>query len=75
MACQLCAGIAGTEALKILLGRGKVLAAPWGFHFDAYRNRYVKTWRPGGNRHPRQRLMIAIIRRRLAGMSPPDSPR
>jgi len=68
MACQLCAGIAGTEALKILLRRGKVLAAPWGFHFDAFRNRYVKTWRPGGNRHPRQRLMIALIRRRLAGM-------
>jgi hypothetical protein len=73
MACQLCAGIAGTEALKILLGRGKVLAAPWGFHFDAYRNRYVKTWRPGGNRHPRQRLMIAIIRRRLASMSASSS--
>jgi molybdopterin-synthase adenylyltransferase len=74
MACQLCAGIAGTEALKILLGRGKVLAAPWGFHFDAYRNRYVKTWRPGGNRHPRQRLMIAIIRKRLAGMGEARSP-
>ena len=68
MACQLCAGVACTEALKILLGRGKVLAAPWGFHFDAYRNKYVKTWRPGGNRNPIQRLMIAIIRRRLAGM-------
>lgn len=68
MACQLCAGVACTEALKILLGRGKVLAAPWGFHFDAYRNKYVKTWRPGGNRNRIQRLMIAIIRRRLAGM-------
>jgi len=68
MACQLCAGVACTEALKILLSRGKVLAAPWGFHFDAYRNKYVKTWRPGGNRNRIQRLMIAIIRRRLAGM-------
>lgn len=36
MACQLCAGAAATESLKILLGRGKVLAAPWGQHFDAY---------------------------------------
>jgi hypothetical protein len=68
MACQLCAGIAGTEALKILLGRGKVLAAPWGFHFDPYRNKYIKTWRPGGNRNRMQRLMIRIIRRRLARM-------
>jgi len=68
MACQLCAGVAGTEALKILLKRGKVLAAPSGFHFDAYRNKYVRTWRPGGNRNPIQRLMISIIRRRLATM-------
>jgi len=45
MACQLCAGVMGTEALKILLGRGKVLAAPWGVQFDAYRNKLVRTWR------------------------------
>ena len=69
MACQLCAGVACTEAAKILLRRGKVLAAPWGFHFDAYLNRFIKTWRPGGNRHPRQRLMLAIIRKRLAAMA------
>jgi molybdopterin/thiamine biosynthesis adenylyltransferase len=68
MACQLCAGVASTEALKILLKRGKVLAAPHGFHYDAYRNKYVRTWRPGGNRNPIQRLMISIIRARLASM-------
>jgi len=66
MACELCAGIAGTEALKILLDRGKVVAAPRGVHYDAYRHRLAHTWRPGGNRHPVQRLMIAMARRRLA---------
>jgi molybdopterin/thiamine biosynthesis adenylyltransferase len=66
MACQLCAGIAATEALKILLGRGKVLAAPWGMQFDAYRNKLARTWRPGGNRNPLHRLMIAIGRKQLA---------
>lgn len=65
MACQLCAGIAATEALKILLGRGKVLAAPWGVQFDAYRNKLARTWRPGGNRHPLHRLAIAIGMRQL----------
>ena len=60
MACQLCAGIVGTEALKILLGRGKVLAAPFGMHFDAYRNTLKRTWRPSGNAHPLQRATIAI---------------
>jgi molybdopterin/thiamine biosynthesis adenylyltransferase len=66
MACQLCAGIAATEALKILLGRGKVLAAPWGVQFDAYRNKLARTWRPGGNRNPLHRLMIAIGMRQMA---------
>jgi molybdopterin/thiamine biosynthesis adenylyltransferase len=65
MACQLCAGIVGTEALKILLGRGKVLAAPHGVQFDAYRNQLAHTWRPGGNNHPLHRLMIAVARRRM----------
>ena len=66
MGCQLCAGAAATEALKILLGRGKVWAAPHGMHFDAYRNKLVHTWRPGGNRHPLQRLAMHIIKRRRA---------
>lgn len=65
MACELCAGIAATEALKILLRRGRVFAAPHGVHFDAYRNKLVHTWRPGGNDHPAQRLALSIARRQL----------
>jgi molybdopterin/thiamine biosynthesis adenylyltransferase len=66
MACQLCAGVAGTQALKILLGRGKVMAAPHGFQYDAYRDKLVHTWRPGGHRHPLQRLALAVGRRMFA---------
>lgn len=65
MACEICAGIAGTQALKILLGRGKVLAAPHGMHFDAYRNKLVHTWRPGGNHNPLQRVLLSVARRRF----------
>jgi len=56
-------------ALKILLGRGKVLFAPWGLHFDAYRNKLVRTWRPGGNRNPLQRLALHIARKQLGDAS------
>jgi len=66
MGCDLCAGIAGTEALKVLLGRGGVVAAPRGVHFDAYKNRLRRTWRPGGNAHPVQRALIALTQRRYA---------
>lgn len=67
-ACQLCAGVTATEALKILLGRGGVNAAPRGYQFDAYRNRLVHTWRPGGNRNPLQRIGLMIARHQLRRM-------
>lgn len=68
MGCQLCCGLAATEALKILLARGKIAAAPHGYHFDAYRNKFVRTWRPGGNRNPLQRIGLWIARRMFARM-------
>jgi molybdopterin/thiamine biosynthesis adenylyltransferase len=65
MGCQLCAGVAASEALKILLKRGRVTAAPRGVHFDAYLNKAVTTWMPWGNANPLQRLAIAVGRRKL----------
>ena len=65
MACDLCAGVMGTAVLKVLLGRGPLRAAPWGMHFDAYRGKLRHTWRPFGNANPLQRLLLAIVRRRL----------
>ncbi|BBL57823.1 ThiF family adenylyltransferase [Methylomonas koyamae] len=69
MACELCAGVVATQALKILLGRGKILAAPKGLHFDAYCNRLVTTWRPGGNGNPIQRLGIMIAKQKFIKMN------
>ncbi len=65
LSCQLCAGVAAAEALKMLTGRGKVWAAPHAIQFDAFRNRMSHTWRPGGNRHPLNRLAIAVAKRQL----------
>ncbi len=69
MACDICAGMAGTEALKILLKRGKVVAAPHGLQFDAYKNKLVKTWRPGGNNNLLHRIMLKIAARRFSQMA------
>src|SRR5690606_16680056 len=65
MACQLCAGVAATETLKIILGRGDVVTAPRGLHFDAYRCKYTRTWRPGGNANPLQKLLMRLIARQI----------
>lgn len=63
--CQLCAGVAAVETFKLLLGRGEIRYAPWGSQFDAYRMKYVRTWRPGGYRNPLQRLMRFLLRQQL----------
>ena len=65
LSCMLCAGVAAGEAVKILLGRGKVWAAPHAIQFDAFRNRLAHTWRPGGNSNPLNRLAISIAKRQL----------
>jgi molybdopterin/thiamine biosynthesis adenylyltransferase len=66
MACHLCAGVAATETLKLLLHRGPIVKAPHGMQFDAYRNKVTHTWRPWGWRNPLQRLVAAVARRELA---------
>lgn len=63
MAVKLCSGIAITNTLKILLKRGEVISAPSGLHFDAYRNKFTKTWRPFGNKGLLPRIMLFIARR------------
>lgn len=70
MACDLCAGVMGTSVLKILLNRGTLKAAPWGMHFDAYHQKLKATWRPFGNSHPLQQLLLKFIRPILRGRAP-----
>lgn len=67
MACDLCAGVMGTAALKVLLGRGPVKAAPWAMQFDAYQQTLRFTWRPFGNANPLQQLLLMLVRSKLKG--------
>jgi molybdopterin/thiamine biosynthesis adenylyltransferase len=66
MACELCAGVAGSAALKILLDRPGVRWAPHGLQFDAYSGRMARTWMPWGNANPVQQLRLMVARRMLA---------
>lgn len=65
-AVQLCAGVMGGEAIKILLGRGRVRAAPYYHQFDAYRGCFVCRRLPFGNNNPLQRLKLNVIERNVA---------
>jgi molybdopterin/thiamine biosynthesis adenylyltransferase len=65
MGIELAAGVACTNVIKILLGRGDVICAPYGLHFDAYRNKLKKSWRPWGNKNPLQTIMFYRLKHML----------
>lgn len=65
MGCYLCAGVAGTTALKILLGRGEVKRAPWVLHYDAYLQVYKKRYVWLGYRNPFQKVKTWLMKRQL----------
>ena len=66
LACQLCAGVAAAESLKILLNRGGVKPVPRFSQFDAYRGRLKQGRLRWGNRGPVQQLKRLWLRRRFA---------
>ncbi len=65
MGIKLSAGIIGTTALKILLNRGKIRAAPRGIHFDAYTHTLRKTWMPWGYKNPIRKLVLSIAKKKM----------
>jgi molybdopterin/thiamine biosynthesis adenylyltransferase len=67
MGISLAAGTLCTNVLKLVLKRGEVIYAPHGMHFDAYRNKLIKTWRPWGNKNPIQRYMFWRFKQIIKG--------
>lgn len=70
MACELAAGVLGTEALKILLKRGPIYPAPHYHFFDAYLRKYQRGWIPWGNQNPVQLIKRAIVKKLLLKPKP-----
>jgi molybdopterin/thiamine biosynthesis adenylyltransferase len=74
-AIQLCAGLACTEALRLLTGRGSPFLAPRYFQFDPVTLKTAKGRLRLGNRGPLQRLKRRMIARQLAAHAPqPPAP-
>ncbi len=60
MGVKMCASVAGSYALKILLNRGDLIVVPKGIHYDGYKNKMKITWRPGGNKNPLQLIALKV---------------
>lgn len=69
IACQLCAGVAAGEAVKVILGRGISKPAPYYHHFDVYRSKYVSRKLIGGAKNPLQRLKRRAVKAFAGGLS------
>lgn len=69
MACQLCAGIVGTESLKILLRRGRLYPAPYYQLFDAYQQIFIRKKLWLGYKHPMQRIKAFLLNKQIRDQS------
>lgn len=60
---NLCTGLAGAEAMKILLKRGRVRPVPHYYTFDTYRLKFKRGFMPFGNKNPIQFLKYLFVKR------------
>ncbi len=65
VAINLCAAVAATETLNLILQRRPPLAVPRYAQFDPYRLHYRRGTLWLGNRHPWQQMKLWYLRRRL----------
>ena len=77
--CQLCSGVVGVEAVKLLLRRNNVRPAPTHHHFDPYAGTHQRMRLRWGVSGPVLRLKLAVARRfylrQLGGSGPPAASR
>jgi molybdopterin/thiamine biosynthesis adenylyltransferase len=69
IACQLAAGVMGTEAIRILLHRSSSCSAPGYRQFDGYRSRLATGHLWFGNRSPMQRIKRRILKFRFSSFA------
>lgn len=60
-ACQLASGVAVVQACKILLGRGKIEAAPYYHQYDPYMEKFVHGYLRKGLRNPWLQCKLRLI--------------
>ena len=70
IACQICSALAATEALKIVLNKGRTKAVPHYFQFDPYLQIMRQGYMSKGNKNPLQKIKIFVIKKMLRKNKP-----
>jgi molybdopterin/thiamine biosynthesis adenylyltransferase len=68
LACQMGAGMAATEVVRYVLGKGKMKVIPWFFQYDPYAQYYKQHYRWLGGNNPLFKLKKQFIRWRIPGL-------
>lgn len=67
-ACLLASGVITIESLKVLVGRGNILSAPYYHQFDPWSYRFVSKKLRWGNRGPLQKLKLALFKKKVESL-------
>lgn len=65
LACQLCSAMAGTEAVRIILGRKGLKPVPYYFQFDPFIQKYYRKKLYLGNKNIIQQAVIRLARKMI----------
>lgn len=65
VSCQICAGFAGTEALRIILEKSQVKPVPYFIQYDPFLRKLKKGKLYLGNRNPVQKLKTFVVKKIL----------
>ena len=65
IACQICSGMAATEAVRIILNKGGIKPVPHFFQFDPFTQEYRKGKLYMGNRNPIQKIKLKVVKKLL----------
>ncbi len=65
VSCQICAGMAGTEALRIILNRKGLKPVPYYVQFDPFLMKLKRGKLYFGNRNPIQRMKMGIVKKKI----------
>lgn len=63
VACQICSGMAVTEAIKVILNKDKIKSVPHYIQYDPYLQTLKRGYLFLGNKNPLQRLKIKVVER------------
>ncbi|MFW5425741.1 MAG: ThiF family adenylyltransferase [Methylophagaceae bacterium] len=69
LACQMGAGMAATEVIRYVLGKGNMKAVPWFFQFDPYAQYYKQHYRWLGGRNPLFKLKKQIVKWKIPNLN------